>query len=290
MLTRASSRALAMTAVTAVVLSGWWACSGDTGKPMAPRTSPLAAVPAEAWQRLARSRVLFGHQSVGFNILEGVRDVMKIHPEIALRIVDVPSSAEDTGPALAHFAAGQNGRPISKVDDFAARIASSLVKPDVALLKLCYIDVDARSDVRAIFDHYRARVTEMRAAAPATTIVHLTMPLRVVQSDWKVPVKRLIGRPIGGYADNIKRNGYNDLVRAAYRGREPLFDVAEVESTRPDGGRVTFESGGQTYFALAPEYTTDGGHLNVVGRRVVAEALLSQLAREAVGAGERQHR
>ena len=40
----------------------------------------------------------------------------------------------------------------------------------------------------------------------------------------------------------------------------------------------TFEKDGRTYYALAPLYTNDGGHLNETGRKVVAEKLLYFLA------------
>jgi len=150
--------------------------------------------------------------------------------------------------------------------------------PDVAFLKFCYIDANAQSDVRAILNHYREAFAGLRARHPGVTFVHLTMPLRVVQTGWRVPVKNLVGRPIGGYADNAKRNEYNALLRAEYDGREPLFDLAEIQSTRADGSRVSFSAGGVTHFALAPEYTNDGGHLNALGRRVVAERLLVFLA------------
>jgi lysophospholipase L1-like esterase len=35
---------------------------------------------------------------------------------------------------------------------------------------------------------------------------------------------------------------------------------------------------GQTYYSMYPGYTSDGGHLNDVGRKVVARALLAFLA------------
>jgi hypothetical protein len=72
-------------------------------------------------------------------------------------------------------------------------------------------------------------------------------------------------------------------MRREYGGREPLFDLAAVESTRPDGSRETLSLGGKTAFALHPGYTNDGSHLNEVGRRRAAEALLTLLARLAPG-------
>jgi len=42
--------------------------------------------------------------------------------------------------------------------------------------------------------------------------------------------------------------------------------------------RSFFRKGNQIYFTLIPEYTDDGGHLNTLGRKIVAEQLLIFLA------------
>ncbi len=55
---------------------------------------------------------------------------------------------------------------------------------------------------------------------------------------------------------------------------QPIFDLARHESTRPDGTRETFAVGGRVAYALAPVYTDDGGHLNGVGRRVMASHMV----------------
>jgi hypothetical protein len=68
-------------------------------------------------------------------------------------------------------------------------------------------------------------------------------------------------------------------MREAYAGRAPVFDLAVLESTRPDGSRVSYTQGADTVYTLAPEYTNDGGHLNEAAKRMVAEQLLIFLAR-----------
>jgi len=71
-------------------------------------------------------------------------------------------------------------------------------------------------------------------------------------------------------------------MRQEYQENGNLFDIAEIESTLPDGSKVTYDYMGNTYYALAPQYTNDGGHLNEAGRRiVVAQQLLLFLARLA---------
>ncbi len=90
--------------------------------------------------------------------------------------------------------------------------------------------------------------------------------------------RRALGKAPGGYADNIRREQFNELMRREYTGREPIFDLAAVESTAPDGARQTFEFQGQRGLALFPPYASDGRHLGEAGRRRVAEELLVLLA------------
>jgi lysophospholipase L1-like esterase len=283
-----SKRAIIAAPIVTLACAGLLApaCSGGRVAPMPTPTDVVSNVPAEDWSRLASKRILFGHQSVGANILQGVAEVAKDVPAIRLNVVEASSPSGSQDVCLLHFKAGQNEQPLTKVDDFVRFVdASSGAPPDIAFLKFCYIDANARTDVRAVFDHYRSAFAALRSRHPQTTFVHLTMPLRVVQTGWRVPVKNLIGRPIGGYADNAKRNEFNELLRAEYAGKEPVFDLAGIESTRADGSRVAFTTGGRTYQALAPEYTNDGGHLNEMGRRVVAGRLLVFLAELARGQG-----
>ncbi len=61
-------------------------------------------------------------------------------------------------------------------------------------------------------------------------------------------------------------------------GNEPVFDIARIESTRPDGSRESFSDGGKEYFGLTPAYTNDGGHLNATGQKKVASHLATFLA------------
>ena len=244
------------------------------------RNDILNSLSAEDRTRLGSLRVAFGHQSVGYDILAGLEDIAKAAPALRMNIVE--SSSLSATPGITHFRAGKNEFPLTKTDDFVRVLdASGNAPPDVALLKFCYIDANASTDVRGVFTHYRDALAGLRARHPRTTFVHVTMPLRTIQTGWKVHLKNLIGRPIGGYSENAKRQEYNELLRAEFAGREPIFDLAAVESTRTDGSRMSFSANGQPAFALAPEYTYDGGHLNEPGRRYVAEQFLLTLAQAA---------
>jgi hypothetical protein len=149
---------------------------------------------------------------------------------------------------------------------------------DVAFHKYCYADILEATDVPAVFDHYQRTMARLRADCPEVVFVHVTVPLVRVQSGPRAWIKRLLGRAPGRYAGDLARERFNQLMRGTYAGREPLYDLAAVESTGPDGRREVIRAGGRSGYALVPAYTADGSHLNETGRRRAAEALLTVLA------------
>jgi hypothetical protein len=240
----------------------------------------LGEVPDTAWQSLGTKRIFFGHQSVGANIMEGVADVIREEPRIGLRVAGGEGALDDGAGVFAHGPVGKNGDPGFKTDDFARRIEGPLRgKVDVAFHKYCYVDITETTDVAAVFDHYQKTMARLRAEFPGVVFVHVTTPLVRVQSGPRAALKLLLGQSPGRYGGNFARERFNELMRDAYRGREPLFDLASTESTRPDGRREAIQSGKRSGYALVPAYTTDNSHLNEVGRRRVAEELLVFLAR-----------
>ena len=80
---------------------------------------------------------------------------------------------------------------------------------------------------------------------------------------------------IWDYANNIKRNQYNEMLIQFYQGNDPVFDLAKIESTRTDGQRESFSFKDKEYYALARELSSYGGHLNEMGSKYVAEELLN---------------
>jgi len=66
-----------------------------------------------------------------------------------------------------------------------------------------------------------------------------------------------------------------------YKGKESIFDIAKIQSTFPDGTRSIFTKDGKTYYSMVPEYSYDGGHLNELGRKKVAEQLLVLFANQS---------
>ena len=238
----------------------------------------ISDVPAEKWQELAKKNIYFGHQSVGFNIIDGIKLVEQEYPEIKLHIVEGRSLDKNDG-VLLHSRVGENTKPETKINDFVNVIDHELgVIPDAAALKFCYVDANDNVNVRKIFDQYKKAMARLREEHPGLIIIHFTMPLRTQPISWKARLKSIIGREPWEFKDNIKRNQFNQLLLAEYQDKEPVFDIAGYESTEPNGRKKTFEYKGSKYAAMVPAYSSDGGHLNQTGQKWIAENLLLLLA------------
>lgn len=236
--------------------------------------APLDSSAADELRKLARLRVYFGHQSVGENIVLGLEDLKQRAGVSALEIVRLDPGVPPRGPAFMHSAVGQNHAPGSKFDAFLALMDGPLAgKVDVALVKLCYVDIDKETDVDAVFARYVALVEAMKSRHPEVRLVHVTAPLMVKEGYGRF--KYLIKSALGMENDNVRRNRFSQLLRDKYAG-ELVFDLERIESTYPDGSRESFDSG--RHFGLVHGYTTDGGHLSEIGRRRVARELLRLLA------------
>jgi len=226
---------------------------------------------------LAPKRVFFGHKSVGANILEGVRDLMTADSGLKLKIVMSADPSAVDGPALIEAEIGENGIPQSKNAAFAAALINGMgPQGGIAMYKYCYVDITDSTDVPRLFDQYRKGIAALEAAHPDIKFVHITVPLTTVEPAIKAWVKTILGRRTAR-AENMKRNEFNRMLKHTYAANR-IFDLAEQESTRSDGSRAYFSSGSERIYTLADEYTTDGGHLNELGRRAAAKRLLAFLA------------
>jgi hypothetical protein len=230
-------------------------------------------------QALAQRRVFFGHQSVGGNVLDGLGRLSTRHG-VTLRIVEAGPRDGVPPATFGHAFVAENGDPLQKLRSFRGAFESGAAAgADVALLKFCYVDFRADTDVAGLFAEYQATIAQLRARFPGTTFVHVSVPLTTVPGGVKATLKRLLGRPPPPEVlENARRDEYNALLRKAYLGREPVFDLARVEATRPDGGAESREWQGRTVPALVAAYSSDGGHLNEAGQSRAARELAAVLA------------
>ncbi|WP_253899769.1 hypothetical protein [Corallococcus carmarthensis] len=231
-------------------------------------------------ERLTHRRVFFGHQSVGGNILDGVRGLLPSPNPAAPAIVEVKDANATIPPGtLAHAFVGQNEQPETKLAHFERLLDGGVAKQvDVALMKFCYIDFTSSTDAKALFEKYRTTLAGLKSRHPGVTFVHVTAPLTTVQRGAKAWFNELRGRPVFGVGENVSREAFNALMRQTYGGKEPLFDLAALESSQADGTRETYEVNGRAYPALVPAWSDDGGHLNAQGQARVASALVAFLA------------
>lgn len=262
---------LAMTVIACAPTS---APSGAAPAAPAPAAS---AAPREDLALLAGRSVLFGHQSVGGNILEGVERLVST-AGVGPRVARLDAMVAPSPGVLGHVLLPEDGDPARKMRAFAEAIDRLGDRaPDLALMKLCWVDFDApATDVAALFELYRKTMADLQARHPRTTFVHVTVPLTRPRGGVKATVKRLLGKAPWGVAENARREEFNARMRAAHG--DPVFDLAHLESTGPAGERVTVEWQGRAVPAMSPAFTDDGGHLNVRGQDAVARALVAQLA------------
>jgi ABC-type Fe3+/spermidine/putrescine transport system ATPase subunit len=256
----------AVLALIAVLLS---ACSDliqTRGKTMTATT-----VSKTQLDTFAQTRTFFGHQSVGGNILSGVPMLYEDADLAPPEVVETRHALAGHG-FLAHTFVGTNGDPVGKINDFTAVLDGGMADAvDVAVLKLCYVDITQTTDVDAIFAAYSSAMDRLAKTHPNLRIVYTTVPL-TTEPSLKRRIKSLLtGRPPADPADNVARERYNTLVRERYGASGRLFDIARVESTTASAERTTGEYEGSTYYALDRDLAADPGHLNETGSERAAE-------------------
>lgn len=257
--------------VVAVALAGTWLVrSPGVNEPIAvawPSDTELRAV--------GETKVLFGHQSVGMNILDGIARMYADASLPALVIADVSAAEEARDATFIHAYLGVNGEPRSKFAAFEAVMDSPAAGDvDVALMKLCYVDITAATDVQAVFDAYVSMMAEVEAAHPDVRFLYTTAPLTADRS-WRSKVKAVLGRDDHmGPADNVARERYNALIREKYAATGRLVDIAAAESA----GTEERSQDGNVYYVLNTTLTVDRGHLNEAGSEAVAAELLTTVA------------
>ncbi len=243
------------------------------------------SVPSSLWDVLGRKNVFFGHQSVGQNVVMGLSEILNENPEIKLNIVE---STEFNGMESGNFfhgKIGHNTRPLSKIESFSEVMNANEGKtPNIALLKFCYVDLLSQSDPVELFEAYTTAIETLRQRMPEIVFIHVTIPIeslpRGAMNIIKGSVKNVLRRP-GVDERNLVRHRYNEMLRSAYEGKEPIFDIARLESTNPQGCTVFRAVGSEKVPFMDARFTADGGHLNKLARKRIAEQLLIVLANAA---------
>jgi hypothetical protein len=227
---------------------------------------------------IRRRRILFLHHSVGRDVLAGIEQLDLEAGGSRLRLASLAEAARIDGPVLAHGSGGRNEDPRSKIEFFASTVRAGVpLRPDLALMKLCYVDFHPRTDVEELLSAYRGGLESLKRDHPEIPFAHVTVPLCTRPTDPKSTLRRLMGREVWGDAANVKRAQFNQRLAESFPS-DPIFDLARAEAAGPGGGAATFEQGGLSYPCLHPRYTQDGGHLNPLGRRAAGAAAIRFLA------------
>lgn len=239
----------------------------------------LKSIPQEKWQALAEKKIFFGHKSVGDNLINGVEDILAYMPDITLNIAKTAELNDFDRPIFAHAYVGENGDPESKNIAFARIMENGIgEKVDIAFFKYCYADIKKKTDADKVFQEYKSTMDDLMSRYKNTVFIPVTVPLHAIQSGPKAWIKKIIRRPLNGVDDNIKRCRFNELLRQEYQNKAPIFDLALIETTAPNGKRKKYQKGDSVYFSLVRKYTYDNKHLNQLGRITAAEQLLVLLA------------
>ena len=217
--------------------------------------------------------VFFGHQSVGSNILDGV---CAEFPD--LPVVDIENEP-DRKPysGIFHAKIGRNGDAQSKFESFYNHVLSPQQDYDLALMKLCYVDIDRHSDVDRILSQYVDLIERLQLRRPNIELMHTTVPLRVLRLGVRSYLKKWTGRAIDPIEDNAKRHSFNEALRECFGKSHRIFDLASFECTAPSGGHSGIEYRGAAVPGMFPAYSTDGGHLNELGRSTIAREFVAML-------------
>lgn len=241
--------------------------------PFTPRTAAEKERIVANLNCIASHRIFFAHQSVGANIIEGLRELSS---EVS---APLPLYNEQTNPcslpsgALIEIRLGENGDPEGKIHRFASHIRSGIGDYySVAFMKFCYVDIGPTTDTDSLFSIYHATLDSINREFPSLLILHCEVPLQAKNSGIRGLIRSIIGKN-GNEIANSNRMQFNRILENSYPGR--IIDIANIESTDPDG-RVVYDRKGVK--ALSKIYTNDGGHLNALGRKTIAIRFAEHLA------------
>jgi len=241
-----------------------------------------SAIATEDLTAVAHTRVFFGHQSVGTNVLGAVPGVYADHGLSAPPIEQGGTQPGPNGGFIAHQLIGENGKPLLKLEDFDRTMRGGMGRQvDVALMNFCWGDIWSDTDVDALFARYRDTMAALERDFPNVTFIHVTVPLTTepgLFTELKTRLKTLLGRrDVRGEPANVARERLNAMIRGEYAGRH-LFDLAAIESTKPDSTRVSGRYDDRGYFALYDGYASDMADLNAVGSKIAATGFLEAIA------------
>ena len=274
-------RILAVVLLAVVGVTLWFRGTNERGpdRPTSSRGEKMSTdVSSDDLAAVARSRVFFGHQSVGMNLLDGISAVYASHGVAPPRIAKGRLPLGTSSAYIEHDYIGENEKPFLKLQDFDKVMRDGVAQQvDVAVMKFCYIDIRTDTDVEALFAKYRDTIAALERDFPKVTIVKMTVPVTTERHGLSMVKAWVTQSDRMGPAENAARERLNTLIRRQY-AEDHLLDLAAVESTAPSGAVSTGNYQGQPYVSLYDGYASDSGHLNAEGSRLAAFAWIRAVA------------
>ena len=209
---------------------------------------------------VARTKVLFGHRSVGASIVE--QGITAVYAEHGL--ASPVASAQSPHGSFRDEWLTQTEEPLDKLKEFDAwfRVLGMGDDVQVAAMKLGYLDVGPQTDTGALFDQYVNLMDGLERDFPATRFLHSTITV----TQWDPEANAAIER-------------FNARMRSRYGSSGRLVDLAWVLSDCPGVGRkAKTTEAGEPYYTLCDDFSADGGHPSELGAAVAAEELLRVIA------------
>lgn len=239
-----------------------WPNSGDEEPPAEP---PSDGLDLATYNAAMSKRTVFGHQSVGWQVLQGVEmwaDELgapdPIFPDYE------GAGLPESGGFLGHFYCGTNGNSFTKTAEFLSHLQNGLASQvDIVVMKFCYADLRSGSGYtpQQMFDDYKAWVDAVESQFPQLTVIYATEAIVMGQNSDGV--------------NNGLRQTFNNLVRAEYGASGRLWDVADIQSTDPSSNKVLYGGVESLYSGYA---SPDQRHIYGLGRTTVSAPLLQIIA------------
>jgi hypothetical protein len=228
-------------------------------------------------QALSQKKIFFAHMSVGTNIIDGIEAFLQKHPDVSLAPVKTSNPADMHLPTLYHTELGHNAEPFLKINSFCSLLNRiQPAAPDIVLMKFCYVDIIWNTDVTVLFNAYQKAINDLKTQMPYTLFLHCTVPLEStpisVKRKCKEIAKAFLYRPTRT-DNNYKRMQFNEMLRKTWSA-EQILDIAQIESTTPEGFLCCKVQRGQKIPFLCTNYTSDGGHLNNMGAQRIGQQFL----------------
>ena len=207
----------------------------------------------DAIERLKKANVLFGHHTVGQNIIQGASAA-------GFTFHKVNFQADYAGGGFGSISLVDSDDSRRKVKTFGSIVLDQKMAAtaDVVALELGTSGFSESSKVTALKEAYSAHVDALRTTFPKVRLMHITPPLTT-----------------GISKENRARQEVSDWIKQTYGDRDVVFDLGGVESTRVDGRPCQ----GEKVRALCGEYGATDGRLGVEPAKRVAKAFLYALSR-----------